>query len=319
MRDMTQVPKGNSSQDFALEYGPAQVPYEISVPPEEQQKMAEKSEAQEKPEKKLSSREAVLAKYGDPEKNRELSLDPTASPEMKGIAAALNIGDKELAFQYARAHVRYQKEVGSFVDRASEYQIAAMEVEGIKRPRDNNAESSDPYRQELRSYYDKTKKELQPKVTKDIEAMISNEEELHNQELARAMLQTAKMEADQKIPVDPEGLAKVYYFFSFDDQASLKSLNGILELRKLYQQDTGVEFRGFTVGGRKPSELEALRKQHQIDFPVIAGEALRKELRITSVPAAVFVATSTGETYVMQGERSGKEFEEVLRKMRGEI
>lgn len=60
--------------------------------------------------------EDLIAKYGDPDKKFPILAQPNAPAPFKGMMAALEIGDQELARRYARQYAEYMKGLSKRTD-----------------------------------------------------------------------------------------------------------------------------------------------------------------------------------------------------------
>lgn len=104
------------------------------------------------------SRESIIERYGDPKERVVITPDQAAPKPFKGIHAALQIGDEQLAFDYARKHVRY---MAQFEDRVGNLQgliAKAMEAEGIA---DGEGWTADPQFARYEKYVEKAQEEKQ--------------------------------------------------------------------------------------------------------------------------------------------------------------
>ncbi|MEI6518384.1 MAG: hypothetical protein WCN89_06795, partial [bacterium] len=146
--------------------------------------------AQAQPETPLT-REQIVAKYGSPDQSTPIRAQKDSPTEMQGLFAALNSGDKELAWQYSLALARRNTEMQSMVSKATDYQMLAFESLGMREQPDIDAERDqiNPNRLELQQLMAKTREaELKKKI--DIE------QTLKGQEAAQVEAGLAKLQAE---------------------------------------------------------------------------------------------------------------------------
>ena len=272
--------------------------------------------AQAQPETPLT-REQIVAKYGSPDQSTPIRAQKDSPTEMQGLFAALNSGDKELAWQYSLALARRNTEMQSLVSKATDYQMLAFESLGMREQQDIDAERDqiNPNRLELQQLMAKTREaELKKKI--DIE------QTLKGQEGAQVEAGLAKLQAEAalaaEVPVDPEGKVKVLVFFNEQD-ASLKEVVKSLEpLKETLKADPKVSVIGLTRGSYALPGLKKIGATSSFPFPLLNGEALAQELRIQSYPTVVFLAVTSKQTYRLEGLQKAEEIERVVKLMQGQ-
>lgn len=322
------TPQGNSSKSIVFKEvaGPKNAPKapvsaQITVPAAEQQPPANRPDqftttvsAAQAPAPQ--TRDAILSAYGDPSKDTPIVPKGDANPEFRGMAAALAIGDKDLAFQYARAHVRHLKNLQDFISSANEYQSLAMEVEGMEAENNDPAAMS-PERKQLAEIIAKAKEEkaredAARKLPAGSETLIDEEGNAIPQHVSEASLNKPL-----NVPVDPEGKVKVLLFFSSRAEATRPFVIEGLKLAKQFASDPRVSVTGFIHERMDAVQLEIVRNGSGITFPLKNGEALEQQLKISVLPAVVFVAQSTKAIHTMTGVQSVEELSKVVRLMQG--
>ncbi|MCB0320681.1 MAG: hypothetical protein KDD60_07110, partial [Bdellovibrionales bacterium] len=92
-----------------------------SAPPEVQSEEAQKA----------TDRESIIALYGDPSGPTPIEAEDNAPEPFKAMHMAAEIGDEELAFQYARQYVRRMGKLRSRMDLIMGLQAKALEAEGM--------------------------------------------------------------------------------------------------------------------------------------------------------------------------------------------
>lgn len=262
------------------------------------------------------TREQIIAKYGSPEQVSQIRAQKDAPPEMQGLFAALNSGDKELAWQYSVALARRSTEMQNMVSKAADYQLLAMESLGMRATEvvDEESESQNPNRLELRDLMQRTREqELRRKL--EIDRMMQEQGLDVEAGLARVQAEAAQA---QQIPVDPEGKVKVLIFLDEKD-GSLKELSKSLEpLKATLKSDPNVAIIGLTKRSYALPAMKKVAAASNFPFSLLNGEALAQELRIQSYPTFLFLAVSTKQTYRLEGARTADEVGKVIRLMKGQ-
>ncbi len=272
--------------------------------------------AQAQPETPLT-REQIVAKYGSPDQSTPIRAQKDSPTEMQGLFAALNSGDKELAWQYSLALARRNTEMQSLVSKATDYQMLAFESLGMREQQDIDAERDqiNPNRLELQQLMAKTREaELKKKI--DIE------QTLKGQEGAQVEAGLAKLQAEAalaaEVPVDPEGKVKVLVFFNEQDAALKEVVKSLEPLKETLKADPKVSVIGLTRGSYALPGLKKIGATSSFPFPLLNGEALAQELRIQSYPTVVFLAVTSKQTYRLEGLQKAEEIERVVKLMQGQ-
>ncbi|MGI6679977.1 MAG: hypothetical protein ACOX3T_00545 [Bdellovibrionota bacterium] len=81
-------------------------------------------------EKELTPSGKILAKYGNPEEDLTYYPENNAPAPFKGIMAALQIGDEDLAFRYAKQYINYTAKESDLVGKTIAFQKLALEGTG---------------------------------------------------------------------------------------------------------------------------------------------------------------------------------------------
>lgn len=263
------------------------------------------------------TREQIVAKYGAPEQVSPIRAQKDAPPEMQGLFAALNAGDKELAWQYSVALARRRTEMQSMVSKVTDYQLLAMESLGMRPEEeiDPSKEAVNPTRLEVQDLMARTRQqELKRRV--EIERALA-EQGITLDGAGAAGTPQAGALAPQ-IPVDPEGKVKVLIFFDEKDP-SAKSLGKTLTpLKESLKADPTVSVIGLTKRSYTVPALQNVVATNSFPFALLNGEALAQELRIQSYPTIVFLAVTTKQTYRVEGVKTAEEIEKVIRVMKGQ-
>lgn len=289
----------------------AQAPQNPAIPPENSQS-TQSPPAHEPP----LSHEQIVQRYGSPEQFSPIRAQKDAPLEMQGLFAALNAGDKELAWQYSVALARRNTEMQNMVSKATDYQLLAMESLGMRPPQEIKAdtESVNPTRLELKELMEHTRQqELKRKL--DIEQAL--QEEGSRAERGLAQLEAEARQASE-IPVDPQGKVKVLVFFDEKDESRATVTNMLKPLRETFGKDESVSFVGLTKRSYALPALKKIGAASSFPFPLLNGEALAQELRIQSYPTVLFLAMSTKETYRIEGRATSEQVAKVIRVMKGQ-
>ncbi len=117
-----------------VEFFPRQNIYVPQEDPEEAVAVAAPAsakEAQEAALAKLPPRERLLAKYGDPAKDAPVLAIESAPKPFQGMMEALQDGDDEMAFQFAKQYVRHLKNLQERTVRVQSQVGLAMKREGM--------------------------------------------------------------------------------------------------------------------------------------------------------------------------------------------
>lgn len=273
-------------------------------------------EGQQPPAPELApSREQIVARYGSPEESTPIRAQKDSPLEMQGLFAALNAGDKELAWQYSVALARRNTEMQNMVAKATDYQLLAMESLGMRPPSsiDEEKEDINSNRAELRDLMAKTRQqELQRKL--DVEGML---EQQGDPQIADEAVAKIRLAAPQ-IPVDPEGKVKVLVFFDEKDVSLAELSKALILPKEAFKSDASVSFVGLTKRSYALPALKKLSAASSFPLPLLNGEALAQELRIQSYPTVLFLAVTTKQTYRLEGLQTAAEIERVVRVMKGQ-
>ena len=78
-------------------------------------------------QKELTASEKIIAKYGDPNEDVTYYPEEKAPTPFKGIMAALQAGDEELAYKYAKQYINYTAKESDLVGKTIVFQKLALE------------------------------------------------------------------------------------------------------------------------------------------------------------------------------------------------
>ncbi len=264
------------------------------------------------------TREQIIAQYGAPDEQRPIQAQKDAPMEMKGLIAAMNSGDKELAFKYAVALARRDTETQKVVSKVTDYRLLAAEALGLRPQQEQDADSRiDPTRLEVREYMEKVRREeLQRKM--DLEKALQSGEQMASEDSWQVKPgSTGQALAEEEIPVDPEGKVRLLVFFDEKDSKIKDLTTPLRQVLASFKGDPNTSLLGLTKRTYVGQGLKKVAAATSFPFPILNGEALALDLRIHRYPTFVFVAPTTKERYRLDGLRTPEEIEKVIRLMKG--
>lgn len=268
------------------------------------------------------SREQIMAKFGAPDQPQPIRAQKDSPPAMQGLFEALNSNDKELAWQYAVALAKRQREMQQVVSKASDYQMLAMEALGLRPAAASgpDGEAVDAVRNEVQDLMAQTRQAefaRQMPIPADLgqeAALADGQADVQPgapQMAARAIVRPPH------IPVDPEGKVKLLIFLDEKLPESKQLAEKIAPLREKFKADPNLSVLGLTRRTYNVAGLKMRGAELSFPFPLLSGEALALDLRIQSYPTFVFVAATTRQTYRIEGVPALEEIEKTVKAMRG--
>jgi len=313
--DMSSTSRGNSSATFDYERKPAQKADGVPVAPVNQVAQPNPPVVASSAEAPLS-RDSIISQFGSPTSPRVIKAEQNAPDEFKGLLAALNIGDKELAFQYARAFAMRSARLAELVSKATEYQMIASEAEGL-RPEVVEDPEEGPIsseRQELAAYYKQAKEDRLRRLQETSADKVNGIGQPVAEEAAQPS--TVSNMGPGAIPVDEKGRVKLLVFIN--EKIPDSELNQTLSnLKEKFKADPLIELIGLTRETYAPTALKKVGATINVPIPILNGEAVGQELQIEQYPTFLFVAPTSKKTYRLDGSRSEAELEKVVRLMKG--
>ena len=320
------------------------------------QKEALKVEEGAKPEEASAAQkdESIVGKYGDPTKDAPVLAQDNAPKPFQGMMAALDAGDRQLAFQYARQYVRHVHNVDQRAKDAMAIQAIAMEKEAIISPdswakgqfTEERAEFknqlNDDLSKELTQHQQRMQK-VDPRIRDFFNEAAKAEgvadESLPNGEavvedtanVANVNLKQDKINREKELraqaraliagrtPVDPKGEVDIYFFFRTKDKASIEMGREINKLNSVYKLDKKVLLVGVTIEKEDDSAVAEYRMRNSSSFDIHNGSVFAKQMGVTASPTVMFVARTTGQAVQEQGLKNVYHLDEVLRSIRGVV
>jgi hypothetical protein len=267
---------------------------------------------------KILTRDQIIAEYGAPDENRPIQAQKDAPLEMKGLIAAMNSGDKELAFKYAVALARRDTETQKVVSKVADYRLLAAEALGLRAGQAAEADKEiSPTRLEVRDYMEKVRREEQQKKL-DLEKSLQNAEQMGAEDSWQVKAgSTGQGVVEEEIPVDPGGKVRLLVFFDEKDPNIKEVTAPLRQLLAKFKNDTDISLLGLTRRSYVNQGLKQVAASTSFPLPILNGEALALDLRIHRYPSFVFVAPTSKEKYRLDGLRTPEELEKVIRLMKG--
>jgi hypothetical protein len=318
----------------------------ISGEPEKKEDLEEDDKSPE------AARERIEKEFGKPEDEDPLYGEKKAPKPFKAMMHALEAGDKELAFQYARRYIRYLNKVSDRSALVADIAGLGAEIEG-SRPREDHSEESDPtgflaiYKKELANA---TKSESK-RGSLDEQARIILERAQHQttqgnsgpqgetsadfgtnatqqpqgfqrptgEQAERALLYENHPKG---LPVDPEGRLTLYYFTSTGDQGPNSMIVNVQRvadsLEKYRTKGKIIQVQGISLVSFTSFDMDQFKSlRMRITFPIEENRELARAFGVTYSPAVAVVAESTGEWVVEKGYRTYWYLDELLKRMSG--
>ncbi|MBX7145097.1 MAG: hypothetical protein K1X79_11650 [Oligoflexia bacterium] len=290
----------------------------------------------------LTNSEGIIEAFGDPGEDDKILAEEKAPPSYKGMMAALELGDRKLAWKYARRYARRVRELGSRSTYIMGLTGKAFEREGVL-PKDGW--QSSPQFSEQQKLLDEDLKESGAleaeksriaKLDPSTRAFLQQAQEAEEKSGAASLdtpkvaEQPASAAADEataraqvrsvlagKVPVDPKGLVDIYFFLRPRDSASLAAA---AEVEKFFREASlkpGVHFVGLTMEAANPIEVDDFRRRTGVTFSIQSGGALASQFRLRNSPVTIFVTQTTSKVVIEEGARPAYYLDEVLRLMQG--
>lgn len=281
-----------------------------------------------------AQRERIVREFGDPDEEIPILGDEKAPKPFRGMMHALEAGNKELAFQYARSYVRYINKVKDRTSLVTQLAGLGGEIEGTQ-PREDHSEEPDPA-----GYLDIYRKELD-RAVKDESAVLSLSPE------ARELLERANGEAGESpeptddpahrrplgeaaeralvyenhpggLPVDPNGRVTVYYFLSVSDKGPNSMLADVQRLYEAHRKSANVQVKGISLVSRSELGVHQFKfRQPPITFPIEENKELAAVWGIVRTPAVVVVAETEQKMVIERGHRTFLYLDELVRFVSG--
>lgn len=282
-----------------------------------------------------TSREAILQQFGDPSVPVPVRAIENAPLPFKGLIAAVEAGDDELAFQYAKQYSRYMEGVRRTSARAVSLTGLAMEGQGyveeggwtgapqlyedrallekdLSREKGNRNRGENPgavtaVDAKVRALVERAKQETLSEGN-----LLAEADQRKVEAIDRKTIREARL---GKVPVDPSGRVDVYWFFTPESAESQKMA---AEIQKLHAQgDKQLTVLGVTMKPVADQELQKFASAHGITFPLRNASNLTRSLGVKRAPTTAFIGQQSGKAYFEQGVLSFVAVDEIARMARG--
>ncbi len=314
---------------------------------EGQSKGADSSSSEKPPE---SDRDRIVREFGKPEEDDAILGDEKAPKPFKAMMHALQAGDKELAFQYARRYARYMNNFRERSGLAARLHSLGNEIEGYQ-PRQDHSEESDPS-----GFMDLYRKEMSDAIKNESEVLAVNPE-------AKALLARAQGELSERegkpstvsagpdspssrprvggrgekaprgeaferalvrenhpqgVPVDPEGKVTVYFFLSSSELGPTSMIGDVQRLFDRYERDPNIRVQGISLVPLPELNVrQLLRYNLAVTFPIEHNREFATSLGVDYTPAVAVVAETLGKAVLEKGHRTVWYLDELVRMVAG--
>jgi hypothetical protein len=306
--DNTRISDSNNIEYFPAKKGEQVIPEEVAMvepaTPESAQKPKEAVDDVPTQERVAPQTAAeLIAKFGDPTKRKPVLAKGDSPEAFQGLQAALELGDEELAFQFARQYIRYMKEIQERGHKISQLMKQANLAEKLSDD-DKTENVTVKEVKEYEEYLAMQESGLGPEAR----AMLANAEKFENlQSTDRIERDKAKkalkaLLARGEIPVDPKGAVNVFFFIDINGETALQTAGNIEQLYRRSLQDSGLNVGVLTLDDAVSSEgLREFREKSGVSFPIQAGARLAGPLGVTTAPTSVFSTQTTSKTVIRPG------------------
>ena len=275
----------------------------------------------------------ILSRFGDPETETPVQAQENAPVPFKGMMAALQVGDKDLAYRYARQYMRYVNRVQDRATTALNLQRLAKEREGYVAPGSNldnpehlllekdfaGSEEQEAERARIASLDPATQQLLQDASRAEGTNLgLNGFAQPITQSEQHAELANIQKAHGSEMPVDPKGEVDVLFFFNPIDRESKEMAR---EFERAYQNLKGsskIRFVGLFTNGALADGGQNFRSTTKVTFPMRSGIDLAERLKLKSSPTVVIMARNSGDAVYEQGFRGAAYLKQVISMVGGE-
>lgn len=284
-----------------------------------------------------TSAEDVVAQYGNPDEAAPVLAQDNAPLPFKGMQAALEVGDDQLAFRYAKQWVRHMQNVQTRIDKLTAFTDLAREKMGMTEQASPSAEQ---YRYLVEGNLGKAGKSADmdallagadPKMLDMIEKAKAEEaaklpemntgtqlvmdDPSREEREARAYLRKG---IEQRIQPDPKGKVDIYFFFKPEDPSAAAMVPVLNALFRQSKSDSRLHVVGMVMSKISSAKLVDFADQSKVQFPMIpGGEKLAENLKLTKFPSTVFITATSNKVYVEEGVKQFYYFDELVKVLQG--
>ncbi len=293
-------------------------------------------------------KEKILSEHGDPKIDPPVNVVENAPKPFKAMMAALEAGEDQLAFSYARQYVRYLKRLQDRTGKVMGFVGLAGEREKMFAENDwQTSQQYDKYRGVLEKDIEQNPAESGSDVgvlDERTRALLEDAERAEEvgvakiearRKAARGGVQAAALKQDPKalaqqeaaerlqvrqamagkITPAPGGEIDVAMFFSPAETLGVQMLSEIDALYQKVRSDPRVKFNVYWLGSMHPEQEQKLRGT--FTFPLKDGNDIAKRFKVSGTPSTVYLARRTGRVYVEEGYRRFFYLDEIFGLMQG--
>lgn len=314
------------------------------LPRKQEEEMAEETPVPEEKEQEKSLKDKLTEQYGNPDEEPVIAAQADAPKPFKGLMEALQAGDDDLAYKYARQYARYQNNLQERILKVTNMIEYGMKSEKyIPGP---DEEDDDVYG--IRPLYEKDLKEREREDLKktseqaktlvktldpSVQALLDRAAQDEQGEVEGSRLSGAKAEIKKPVEekseralarqkhggqvIDQNGRVKVYYFFRLADSNAEQMTQHLQELHNSYMNTSGVQVIGMSLDTTTDAQLQIFGSKRKVTYPLKMGGEFAKKIGVTQSPTVVVVAASAGKAIVEEGERSFFYLDEMVKLVRG--
>jgi hypothetical protein len=299
-------------------------------PAPKQNDTAQSNTAQNNTAQSAPTREALIEQFGDPTNDFPVKAQESAPKPFQGMMAALEAGDDELAFKYARQHVRYMGRLKERTTRAVGMMGIAMEGEGMIEPGAwQSAREFDRDRKFLAEVSKERDAVLGSKeLDAEAQALLARAREMGTEEgiqtpnVGEPTLpphlerQKVRRELAGQLPIDPGTKVQVFFFFNPLDAQSQQMGK---ELQSQFASAKGsLDLMAFALSPLTPQEEALFRRRTAATYLINPdGSEIARGMEVRTAPTTVFVSPRLNRAFAVTGKRSQVFVDEVINVMEG--
>lgn len=310
-------------------------PRKIVNPPEQEEAAVQEASAEFAPThnstgRSAPTREGLIEQFGDPTNDFPVKAQESAPKPFQGMMAALEAGDDELAFKYARQHVRYMGRLKERTTRAVGMMGIAMEGEGMIEPGAwQSAREFDRDRKFLAEVSKERDAVLGSKeLDAEAQALLARAREMGTDEGAQTPQaaeptlpphlerQKVRRELAGQLPIDPGTKVQVFFFFNPLDAQSQQMGK---ELQSQFASAKGsLDLMAFALTPLTPQEEALFRRRTAATYLINPdGSEIAQGMEVRTAPTTVFVSPRLNRAFAVTGKRSQVFVDEVINVMEG--
>ncbi len=313
-----------AEEELAPETAPEAQPAKLSQPAQEAK--TEQKAAKTKEEK----REELVKNYGAPDEEAPVQAQENAPKPFRAMMAALETGDDELAYKYARQYVRYMGRLQQRSTRVVGLMGTAMEREGmVEKGAWQAAKEFGSDRQFLDAELAENAERApeQRELNEEASALLSKARMMEEGgEAPKAPSQPAlnpvqeraqiRQHLAREVPVDAGVKVQVYFFFKPLDT---QSQNMGRELQGMFASSRGhLDLIAMALTPMSDQEEKIFRSRTGATYAINPdGSNIARMMEVRGVPSTVLVSPRLNKAYAIQGMRKALFVDEVIKMMEG--